>query len=103
MTAYFEVHRSRQQIRATAKTVEKQMEKLRVEEIKFGLGKTTAFQVAQAQRDVADSQITGLRAQISHLNALTDLWRYDGTLCERSGITVFADEAGPADRSAERP
>lgn len=88
LKAYLEVQRSHQQMKATAKTVEKQQEKLRVEQIKFSLGKTTAFQVAQAQRDVADSQTAQLRARIGYMNALNDLWRYDGTLCERLGITV---------------
>ncbi|MBP7633050.1 TolC family protein [Candidatus Ozemobacteraceae bacterium] len=88
LKAYLEVQRSHQQMKATAKTVEKQQEKLRVEQIKFSLGKTTAFQVAQAQRDVADSQTAQLRARIGYMNALNDLWRYDGTLCERLGIAV---------------
>lgn len=88
LKAFLEVQRSHQQMKATAKTVEKQQEKLRVEQIKFSLGKTTAFQVAQAQRDVADSQTAQLRARIGYMNALNDLWRYDGTLCERLGITV---------------
>jgi len=88
LTAYLEVQRSHQQMKATAKTVEKQKEKLRVEEIKFSLGKTTAFQVAQAQRDVADSQTAQLRAYIGYMNALNNLWRFDGTLCDRLGITV---------------
>lgn len=92
LKAYLEVQRSHQQMKATAKTVEKQQEKLRVEQIKFNLGKSTAFQVAQAQRDVADSQTAQLRAHIGYMNALTDLWRYDGTLCERLGITI---DSGP--------
>ncbi len=91
LKAYLEVQRSQQQMKATAKTVEKQQEKLRVEQIKFSLGKTTAFQVAQAQRDVADSQTSQLRARIGYMNALNDLWRYDGTLCERLGITIDSE------------
>lgn len=89
LKAYLEVQRSQQQMKATAKTVEKQKEKLRVEQIKFSLGKTTAFQVAQAQRDVTDSQTAQLRARIGYMNALNSLWRYDGTLCERLGIAVY--------------
>lgn len=94
LTAYLEVQRSHQQMKATAKTVEKQKEKLRVEEIKFSLGKTTAFQVAQAQRDVADSQTAQLKAHIGYMNALTNLWRFDGTLCDRLGITVDSSLPG---------
>lgn len=97
LTAYLEVQRSHQQMKATAKTVEKQKEKLRVEEIKFSLGKTTAFQVAQAQRDVADSQTAQLKAHIGYMNALTNLWRFDGTLCDRLGITV--DSGSSASKS----
>lgn len=93
LKAYLEVQRSQQQMKATAKTVEKQKEKLRVEQIKFSLGKTTAFQVAQAQRDVTDSQTAQLRARIGYMNALNSLWRYDGTLCERLGIAVDTESS----------
>ncbi len=88
LTAYLEVRRATQQVHATSKTVEKQVEKLRVEQVKFGLGKTTSFQVAQAQRDVAASRISALKARIGLTTALIDLSRFDGTLCENLGITI---------------
>ncbi len=88
LTSYLEVRRAAQQIHATAKTVEKQVEKLRVEEVKFSLGKTTSFQVAQAQRDVAASRISALKARIGLTTALIDLARYDGMLCDGLGISI---------------
>ncbi len=88
LKAFLEAKRAALQIRATEKTVAKQQEKLRVETIKFSLGKTTAFQVAQAQRDVAASQITALKSRVGYLQALTDLYRYAGILCERRKIEI---------------
>jgi outer membrane protein TolC len=95
LTGYLEVQRSLQQMKATAKTVEKQEEKLRVEEIKFSVGKTTAFQVAQAQRDVAASKIAELKAQIGYVNALAELSRLDGSLCESLGLMMAEAHAAP--------
>ncbi|HNV69037.1 MAG TPA: TolC family protein [Candidatus Ozemobacteraceae bacterium] len=88
LKAFLEAKRAALQIRATEKTVAKQQEKVRVETIKFGLGKTTAFQVAQAQRDVAASQIAALKSRVGYLVALTDLYRYAGILCERRQLKI---------------
>jgi outer membrane protein TolC len=86
LTAFLELHRARQQIIATEKTVEKQKEKLRIEEVKFGLGKTTAFTVAQAQRDYSAAQIANLKAKVGLRQAVSNLYRFDGTLSDRWGI-----------------
>lgn len=77
--AYIEVQRTKQQIAATAATTEKQKEKLRVEEIKFNVGKTTSYQVSQAQRDLTEAKIAEIGAVIDYTNAITDLLRADGS------------------------
>ena len=77
--AYIEVQRTKKQIAATAATTEKQKEKLRVEEIKFNVGKTTSYQVSQAQRDLTEAKIAEIGAVIEYTNAITDLLRADGT------------------------
>jgi outer membrane protein len=88
LAAFLEARRANEQIKATGKTVAKQMEKLRVESIKFNVGRTTAFQVAQAQRDAAAALISELKARVAFINAMTDLYRLDGSLCQRHGIEL---------------
>ncbi|MFH0962619.1 MAG: TolC family protein [Planctomycetota bacterium] len=85
-TAYIEVQRSRQQVDATAATRKLQEEKLRAETAKFGVGKSTALLVAQAQRDLVASQVDEVAAVVSYLNGLTNLSRLDGSLLERRRI-----------------
>lgn len=77
--AYIEVQRTMQQVAATAATTQKQQEKLRVEEIKFSVGKTTSFQVSQAQRDLTEAKIAEVKAAIAYTGAITELMRADGT------------------------
>ncbi|HNX77463.1 MAG TPA: TolC family protein [Candidatus Rifleibacterium sp.] len=84
--AYIEVERTMQQIAATAATSQRQLEKLRVEEVKFNVGKTTAFQVAQAQRDLTGARIAEARAAAGYTMAIVELLRADGSLLERNGI-----------------
>lgn len=84
--AYIEVERTIQQLTATAATSQKQLEKLRVEEVKFNVGKTTAFQVAQAQRDLTAARIAEAKAAVGYTTSVIELLRADGSLLERNGI-----------------
>ena len=86
--AFIEVKRTIQQLTATAATSQKQLEKLRVEEVKFNVGKTTAFQVAQAQRDLTEARIAEARAAVDYTVAITELLLADGSLLERNDITT---------------
>lgn len=88
INAYIEVKRSLQQIKATASTSEKQREKLRVEEVKFSVGKTTSFQVAQAQRDLTAAMITEVSAAVEHQQAYTMLLRAAGILLQERNIVL---------------
>jgi outer membrane protein TolC len=88
INAYIEVQRTCQQIQATAATTEKQREKLRVEEIKFNLGKTTSFQVAQAQRDLTAARIAQVNAKVEHQQAHTELLRASGILLYQRDILL---------------
>ncbi len=87
-TAIIEVHRARQQVAATAATRHFQEEKLRAENAKFRVGRTTAILVAAAQRDLVASQVAEVEALTSHLKALVNLFRAEGTLLERRGIAL---------------
>lgn len=86
--AVAEVERSAAQIDATAATLGLQREVLRAEQAKFGVGRSTAVLVAQAQRDLLQSEIDALQAQTTHRQALVELFRLTGTLLLRRGIAA---------------
>ena len=87
-TAYIEVNRSKQQIAASTATRRFDEEKLRIETEKFRVGRSTSFLVAQAQRDLLVSRIAEVQALANYLTALVDLYRQDGSLLERRGISA---------------
>jgi outer membrane protein len=87
-SAFIEVQRTSEQIDATAISRTLQEEKLRAEMEKFRVGRSTALLVAQSQRDLLDSRIAEQEALIDHLKALINLYRLDGSLLLRRGITV---------------
>jgi outer membrane protein TolC len=87
-TAYIEVNRTKQQIEASSVTRKFNEEKLRTETEKLRVGKSTSFLVAQAQRDLLVSRIAEVRALANYLKALIDLYRQDGSLLERRGISA---------------
>ncbi len=87
-TAYIEVNRTKQQIAASSVTRRFDEEKLRTETEKLRVGKSTSFQVAQAQRDLLVSRIAEVQALTNYLKALIDLYRQDGSLLERRGISA---------------
>lgn len=86
--AYIEVERARQQISASSETRKLEEEKLRIETEKFRVGRSTNFLVAQAQRDLLLSQLIEVRSVASYLKALTELFRLEGSLLERRGISA---------------
>ncbi|MEJ2647853.1 MAG: TolC family protein [Sedimentisphaerales bacterium] len=85
-TAYIEVTSDREQITATAATRALQEEKLRVENEKFSVGRSTSLLVAQAQRDLVASQIAEVQAIVTYLKALVSLYELEGSLLQRRGI-----------------
>ncbi|MCB2169609.1 MAG: TolC family protein [Deltaproteobacteria bacterium] len=87
-TAYIEVDRTKQQIAATSVTRKFNEEKLRTETEKLRVGKSISFLVAQAQRDLLVSRIAEVQALANYLKALIDLYRQDGSLLARRGISA---------------
>lgn len=87
-TAYIEVLRSLQQIDASLETRKLEEEKMRVENEKFQVGKSTNFLLAQAQRDLLLSRLNESEAVSSYLRALTELFRLEGSILERRGIAT---------------
>jgi outer membrane protein TolC len=82
-TVYQEVKRAAAQIEATRATKTQREEALRAEREKFRVGRSTSFQVAQAQRNLTDSRISEVQALTTHRKALVDLYRLSGLLLEK--------------------
>lgn len=91
-SAYVLVTSTREQIAATAATREFQEETLRVETEKFRVGKSTSLLVAQAQRDLVASQIAETRAIANYFKALVTLYRLQGSLLQRRGLSAPGGE-----------
>ncbi len=100
-TAWLEVSRLQKQIVATGVTLKLQEEKLRAETEKFRVGKSTSFLVAQAQRDLLAAQIDEIQATVNCLKSLVELYRLDGSLLERRGIS--APGHGPVELGGSSP
>jgi outer membrane protein len=90
-SGYIEATRAREQITATAATRAFQEEKLRAETEKFRVGKSTSLLVGQAQRDLVASQIAETQAVANYLKALIVLYRLEGSLLQRRGISAPGD------------
>jgi len=87
-TAYIEVGRAREQVAATKASRELQEEKARAETEKFRVGRSTTLLVAQAQRDMLASRITEIESIINYIKALVELYRLEGSLLERRGVSA---------------
>jgi outer membrane protein TolC len=86
--AWIDLNRLREQAAATAATQLLQEEKLRAETEKFRVGKSTAFLVAQAQRDLLQAENDTVTAFAGCIKASIELYRLEGSLLARRGIQV---------------
>lgn len=87
-TAAAEAERARQQITASTVTRALREEALRAETERFRVGSSTTLLVAQAQRDLLESQIAEVSALTAYRVALIDLHLADGTLSQRRGLNL---------------
>lgn len=85
-----EVARAQALIAATAVTRSLQEKAVAAEKERFDVGTTTALIVATAQRDLLSAQIDEIRAVVDYRIALVNLYRAEGTLLARRGITLGA-------------
>lgn len=90
-SAWVEADRARQQVAATQATRSLQQRKYEAETAKFREGKSTALLVAQAERDLLESQIAVVRSLVAAITSRTELYRRDGSLLARRGIAVPED------------
>ena len=86
--AHLEAERAYAQIFASAERRRLQEKVLRVEQIKFEVGRGTALAVAQAQRDLLESQLSEVDSMIAHRQAIINLYRLDGSLLNRRAILI---------------
>lgn len=91
LLAYVDVQRAGEQIAATRATRELREETLRAETEKFRIGTSTGFLVAQAQRDLLESEIAEVRAMVVYRQQLIELYRLEGTLLQRRAIDAPGD------------
>jgi outer membrane protein TolC len=77
-----------QRIEAARKNVELQEKKLDAEQKKFDNGMSTSFEVLTFQNDLADAELSEVRARLDYLKALTALERSKGTLLEARGLSL---------------
>lgn len=86
--AAVEVDRAHQQIAASQATRALREETLRAEQERFRVGSSTNLLVAQAQRDLVESQIAEVDARVAYRLAVIQLYLAEGTLLERRGLDV---------------
>jgi outer membrane protein TolC len=92
-TAFTEAKRTRASITATAETRRLQAEKLQAELEKYQVGRSTSFLVATAERDLLSATLEEAQAVVNHILAVLTLYKAEGTLLDRRGIT-FSIDAG---------
>jgi outer membrane protein TolC len=61
---------------------------LQAEEDRFEVGSGTSIDVARAQRDLVQSRIAEIQSRVAYLVAKVELFRADGSLLERRGISL---------------
>lgn len=87
-SAYVEVVRAEERVKATQATRELREKTWRNEQEKFLVGRSTTFLVSQAGRDAVASRIAEVESVIGYRKALLDLARLDGSLLSRWGLEV---------------
>lgn len=90
--AYLDVRIAREQIQAAQASVRLQQAKLNAESQRYEVGRSTAFMVAQAQRDLLNAQLLEAQALTAYMQNLTRFYRLEGTLLQRYGVSTLLAE-----------
>jgi len=88
--AIVEIDRCREKIVAMRANQSKQEEKLKVEQEKFRVGRSTNLLVFQAQRDLTEAQVDEVTAIIDQIKAFIDLQVSEGTLLQQWSIETVS-------------
>ncbi|MBN1226615.1 MAG: TolC family protein, partial [Deltaproteobacteria bacterium] len=87
--AILDIDRYQEKIIASQANRKKQEEKLKVEQEKFRLGRSTNLMVFQAQRDLVDAEVNEVTAIINQIKTFIDLHMKKGTLLEQWSLDVI--------------
>jgi outer membrane protein len=82
------VQSGHKRVEAARKNVELQQKKLDAEQKKFANGMSTSFEVLTFQNDLADAELSEIRARLDYIKALASLERVQGTLLEARGLDL---------------
>ena len=82
------LERQWQRIQATEKEVASREEELRVEQDQFRVGRSTNLDVLQVQQGLIQAKVDEVTARVGYIQAITALYRTEGTLLERRGVSV---------------
>lgn len=85
-SAHVDVKQAEAQVKAAEATSRLREKTLSLEHEKFRLGSSTTLLVAQAQRDLVESQLKQVQAVVGARKALLDLYRLEGSLLAHRGI-----------------
>jgi len=85
-TAFTDVKRARATVFATSETRRLQEEKLRSEQEKYQVGRSTSILVATAERDLLSARLAEAQGVVNYILAVLTLYKAEGTLLERRGI-----------------
>ena len=85
-SAHVDVEQAAAIVKAADATSRLREKTLALEQEKFRLGRSTTILVAQAQRDLVESQISQAKAVVGARKALLDLHRLEGSLLAHRGI-----------------
>ncbi len=85
-SSFTDVKRARATVFATSETRRLQEEKLRSEQEKYQVGRSTSLLVATAERDLLSARLAEAQAVVNYILAVLTLYKAEGTLLERRGI-----------------
>ncbi|HEO70075.1 MAG TPA: TolC family protein, partial [Candidatus Hydrogenedentes bacterium] len=90
-----EVERQWESIEAARQEVLRREEELRIETDQFRLGRSTNLDVLQVQRNFVQARVAEATARVRSMEAVAALYRTEGTLLPRRGISLESDRRSP--------
>ena len=80
-------------IAATRQVIQSRQEQHRAMRARYEVGSATILDVLQVQSDLINAEVDEITARIRYIQALTALYRDEGTLLDRRGVSVPAEKA----------
>ena len=82
-----------ERLKSSKEAVTSRTEQLRVAQGRFEAGKVTNLDLLIVQRDFLDARIDEVTSRVRHIQALTALYTAEGTLLERRGVALAAEDS----------